>query len=229
MIFYGIIEVVSTSLPCSCCCFIALLLLQCHDMVYRLVPVVFHRTIVAAMPWYCEWCCWIARRCFSFDYDCYFCFITLPVVLFNALVTNIIKSFLRVAPIASSLIVGFYVWSGFIKLKLLLFILRWSCFLVRSGLLQVQKELFDFFPPSSYGTSASRFYYWKQSFVAIIHFLFLLKAVPSPTLVESKLVHQSWGVWASSRSPWLLSKCSFFYITVVHALQLLLHRRYPMP
>ncbi len=212
---------VVVSLHCCCCnamiwfialfllFFIALLLLQCHDIVSGVVgshDVVFHSTttVTSASSHY-RWCCLIA------------------------LATNIIKSFLRVATIPSSLIVGFLVWSGFIKLQLLLFILRWSCFLVRSGLLQVQKELFDFFPPSSYGTRASRFYYRKRSFVAIIHFLFLLKAVPSPTSVESKLVHQSWGVWASSRSPWLLSKCSFFYITVVHALQLLLHRRYSMP
>lgn len=170
--------------------------------------VFFHSTttVTSASSHY-RWCCLFALAVAS----CTFYYI--------------IKSFLRVATVASSLIVVFLVRSGFIKVQLQLFILRWSCFLVRSGLLQVQKELFKFFPPSSYGSRASRFYYRKQSFVAIIHFLFLLKAVPSPTLVESKLVYQSWGVWASSRSPWLLSKCSFFYITVVRALQLLLHRR----
>ncbi len=156
--------------------------------------VFFHSTttVTSASSHY-RWCCLFALAVAS----CTFYYI--------------IKSFLRVATVASSLIVVFLVRSGFIKVQLQLFILRWSCFLVRSGLLQVQKELFKFFPPSSYGSRASRFYYRKQSFVAIIHFLFLLKAVPSPTLVESKLVYQSWGVWASSRSPWLLSKCSFFY------------------
>jgi len=66
-------HVVFASLPCSYYCFIALLLLQSHDMFH--CPVFFCFSL--------HYCYWITRCYFSFDYNCCFCFITLPMVLFN--------------------------------------------------------------------------------------------------------------------------------------------------